>query len=81
MQGTELEVMHARLDVLELVVCRTLAQRDPAEADALDGFLRRLSEHILSDIDAEVREHRHAHAALRICDLLEREIAAAEKAV
>jgi len=79
-QGTELEVMRARLDVLELIICRVLARQDPVEADALDGFLRRLSEHILSDLDSEAREHRHAHAALRLCDLLEREIAQAEKA-
>lgn len=74
MDGTNDEIMRARLDVLEMVICQTLARRDPEWAKTQDEFLRSVAEHLLIDPATDARERRQAQAAIRFCDLLGVEI-------
>lgn len=80
MEGTDLEITRARMDVLEMVICQTLSRRDPTWAKAQDEYLRGVSEHLLNDPATDARGRRQAQAAIRFCDLLGVEIALAEKA-
>lgn len=67
-----MEEIEARLAVLEVLVCHTLAKADPDLAVTMEDWFRSQAEHLVTQAPAD----RTAWAGLRLSQTLAREIAA-----